>query len=56
MARSLNVQHEESPATNPLLTGFLVIAALVLLANAFDGAVTDATAQVPTPPPPIHAR
>lgn len=34
MARSLTVTHEENPSTNPLLTGFLVLAAAVLLASA----------------------
>jgi len=34
MARSLTVTQEETPTTNPLLTGFLVLAALVLIASA----------------------
>ncbi|MGC6492848.1 MAG: hypothetical protein ACON5B_08400 [Myxococcota bacterium] len=34
MARSLTVKPEDSPSTSPLLTGFLVVAALVLLATA----------------------
>lgn len=38
MARSLTVQHEENPSTNPLLTGFLLLAAAVLMASALLGA------------------
>ena len=55
MARSLQIVHEESPSTTPLLTGFLVIAALVLLAGAFGGAITDSAA-TETPAPLLHAR
>lgn len=46
MARSLTVKHEESPTTNPLLTGFLVIAALVLIASALDSAFPERAAAV----------
>lgn len=38
MARSLTVKHEENPSTNPLLTGFLILAAVVLMASALLGA------------------
>lgn len=55
MARSLTVKHEEAPATNPLLTGFLIVAALVLLASAFDG-TWSATVATDAPPPAIDGR
>lgn len=42
MARSLTVQHEETASTNPLLTAFLVIAALVLVLGAFASEAADA--------------
>jgi hypothetical protein len=57
MARSLTVRHEESPQTNPLLTGFLVVAALVLLASAIGGMFGEsAEANVDAPPPVVDAR
>ena len=34
MARSLTVTHEENPSTNPLLTGFLLLAFAVLMDTA----------------------
>ena len=37
---SLTVTHEENPSTNPLLTGFLVLAAAVLMASALFSAPT----------------
>jgi hypothetical protein len=50
MARSLTVQHEENVSTTPLLNGFLVFAALVMLlsalswdAGAIDAHVIDAS-------------
>lgn len=56
MARSLTVKHEETPGTNPLLTGFLVIAALVLLANALQAAPTANTPPTPPQANVVHAR
>ncbi|MBW1877802.1 MAG: hypothetical protein JRI25_14215 [Deltaproteobacteria bacterium] len=57
MARTLTVRHEESPQTNPLLTGFLVIAALVLLASAIGGMSGEgAVANADAPPPVVDAR
>jgi len=57
MARSLTVRHEESPQTNPLLTGFLVIAALVLLASAIEAMFGEgAAANTEAPPPVVDAR
>lgn len=52
MARSLTVAHEETPTTNPLLTGFLVIAALVLVASAFE-AMSQAPVAAEAPPPAV---
>ena len=49
MARSLTVKQEETPTTNPLLTGFLVIAALVLVASALQGVFPDRTETVEPP-------
>jgi hypothetical protein len=56
MARSLTVKHEETPGTNPLLTGFLVIAALVLLGNALEGAFTDSASAHPPQANVVQAR
>ncbi len=42
MARSLTVQHEEHVGTTPLLTGFLLFAALVVALTAFGDAGPDA--------------
>lgn len=50
MARSLTVRHEENPATNPLLTGFLLIAALVLIASAIEGMLTEPAVAGPLEP------
>jgi hypothetical protein len=41
MARSLTVNHQEAPATNPLLSAFLVLAVLVMLAQTFVGYAAD---------------
>ncbi len=50
MARSLVVDHQEEPSTNPLLTGFLVLAVACLLASAVSG--TGVAAQETTAPTP----
>ena len=54
MARSLTVTHEENPATNPLLTGFLVIAALVLIASALQIAFPE-RAETGNPQPVVES-
>ncbi len=41
MARTMTVTQEETAATNPLLTGFLLLAVAVLLLGGLAGAVTD---------------
>ncbi|MCO4743877.1 MAG: hypothetical protein KC912_03750 [Proteobacteria bacterium] len=55
MARSLTVTHEENPSTNPLLTGFLILAAAVLMLSALLGAPS-ATGEVPAPSEATSAR
>ena len=42
MARSLIVTHDEKPATNALLTAFLLVAVAVLMATALFGYPADA--------------
>ena len=50
MARSLSVHHDEAPATNPRLTGFLILAAVVLLGSALQGTPSEAA---PAPASPV---
>lgn len=47
MARSLVVNHQEEPSTNPLLTGFLLLAVVWMLASAFTMDVTAAPVEGP---------
>ena len=42
MARSLTVKHEETPATSPLLTAFLLLACAWMAASALSAASADA--------------
>lgn len=47
MARSLTIQQEESAATSPLFTGFLVLSVLVLLFGALAGASSEGASVAP---------
>jgi hypothetical protein len=55
MARSLTVNHDEKPSTNPLLTVFLLLAAGILVLSAVftaeetraEGAASNPTVQAP---------
>ena len=52
MARSLTVNHDETPSTNPLLTGFLLLAVAwlaigTLAATSFSAVATPGAAQTP---------
>ena len=49
MARSLTVNHDEKPATNLLFTGFLLLAAAVLMLSALTGYATDSAAASASP-------
>ena len=44
MARSLTVKHDEKPATNPLLTGFLLLAVTVLVLGGLFAAPAESEA------------
>ena len=44
MARSLTVNHEEKPSTNPLLTGFILLAITWLALGAIIGGAINANA------------
>lgn len=49
MARSLVVNHQEEASTNPLLTGFLVIAVAWMFIAAIAGGTTATADVVPVP-------
>ena len=50
MARSLTIQQEETASTNPLLTGFLVLAVVLLMMGALFGSFAATSAPADAPP------